>query len=107
MSTRESYVMAERPEDDPTLVEAARDHVGVANPDPLLDRVQLAAYLGVSERQARTLIEERRIEVVAIGRLLRVRRSTADRLIEACTTPAKRPVRTDSFGRETWLRVLA
>ena len=106
MGSRDLYVMADRPEHDRATIEAARDHVEVANPDPLLDRVQLAAYLGISERRARTLIEERRIEVVAIGRLLRVRRSTADRLIEACTTPAQRPVRTDSFGRETWLRIL-
>lgn len=83
------------------------DLVGIANPDPLLDRAQLAAYLGVSERQARALMEKRRIEVVVIGRSVRVRQSTADRLISACTAPATRPVSIDSFGRETWLRVIA
>ena len=107
MSTHESYVMAGRPEDEPTRGEAASDRVAAANPDPLLDRVQLAAYLGISERQARTLMEQRRVEVVSIGRSIRVRQSTADRLIDACTMPAARPVQTDSLGRETWLRVLA
>lgn len=107
MTTRGSYVMADHPEDEPTLVEVARDHVAVANPDPLLDRVQLASYLGISERQARTLMEQRRVEVVSIGRSIRVRQSTADRLIDACTMPAARPVRTDSLGRETWLGVIA
>lgn len=107
MSTRESHVMADRPVDEPVLLEAASDHVAVANPDPLLDRAQLAAYLGISERQARTLMEQRRLEVVSIGRSVRVRQSTADRLIDACTMPAARPVQTDSLGRETWLRVIA
>ncbi len=107
MTTRGSYVMADHPEDEPRLVEVARDHVAVANPDPLLDRVQLAAYLGISERQARSLMEQRRVEVVSIGRSIRVRQSTADRLIDACTMPAARPVRVDSLGRETWLRVIA
>lgn len=75
-----------------------------ANSDPLLDRVQLAAYLGITERHARQLMEQRRIDVVAIGKVLRVRRSTAERLIAACTSPATRPVATDSLGREKWLR---
>jgi len=107
VSTHESYVMADRPADEPMRGEAASDHVAVANPDPLLDRVQLAVYLGISERQARTLMEQRRVEVVSIGRSIRVRQSTADRLIDACTMPAARPVQTDSLGRETWLRVIA
>lgn len=62
----------------------------VENPDPLLTKAQLAAYLAVSERTARTLIEERRLDVVAIGRSIRVRRSTADRYLLACTQPAAR-----------------
>jgi len=107
VSTRGSYVIADHPEDEPTLVEVARDRVAVENPDPLLDRGQLAAYLGISERRARTLMEQRRVEVVSIGRSIRVRQSTADRLIDACTMPAARPVRVDSLGRETWLRVIA
>lgn len=107
MSTRESQVMADRPEDESPFLEAASARVAVANPDPLLDRAQLAAYLGISERQARTLMEQRRIEVVSIGRSVRVRQSTADRLIDACTRPPARPVQTDSLGRETWLRVIS
>jgi hypothetical protein len=107
VSTHESYAMADRPADEPSRGEAASDHVAVTNADPLLDRVQLAVYLGISERQARTLMEQRRVEVVSIGRSVRVRQSTADRLIDACTMPAARPVQTDSLGRETWLRVLA
>ena len=106
MAARESYVEADRPE-EPTSGQAASDQVAVTNADPLLDRAQLAAYLGVSERHARTLMEQRRIEVVSIGRAIRVRQSTADRLIDACTMPAARPIQTDSLGRETWLRIIA
>ena len=40
VSTHESYVMADRPADELSRGEAASDHVGVANADPLLDRVQ-------------------------------------------------------------------
>ena len=106
MSTHESYLTGVRPNVEATHGEAATDRVAAANPDPLLDRVQLAAYLGISERQARTLMEQRRVEVVPIGRSVRVRKSTADRLIDACTRPAARPVQTDSLGREAWLRVV-
>ena len=74
-----------------------------ANADPLLTREQLAAYLNVSERHARTLIEERRVPVVAIGRALRVRRSDADALIAALVQPAVRPVRIDGYRREVWV----
>ena len=77
------------------------------NPDPLFTKDQLAEYLSISGRTARVLIEERRLDVVAIGRSLRVRRSTADRYILACTQPATRPVRTDSFGRDVWLPLAA
>lgn len=87
------------PGGEPTL-----DMGAAANSDPLLDRVQLAAYLGITERHARQLMEQRRIDIVAIGKVLRVRRSTAERLIAACTSPATRPVATDSLGREKWLR---
>lgn len=74
-----------------------------SNSDPLLDRAQLAVYLSISERHARLLIEQRRIDVVVIGRSVRVRTSTAERYIRACTSPATRPVRTDGYGRQTWL----
>ncbi len=76
---------------------------GSVNRDPLLDRAQLAAYLNVSERHARTLIEERRVPVVVIGRSLRVRRSDADALIAALLQPAVRPVRIDGYRREVWV----
>ncbi len=107
MSARDMPAMADHTEDELASPEDGNGHVAVANPDPLLDRVQLAAYLGISERHARTLMEQRRVEVVSIGRSVRVRQSTADRLIDACTMPASRPIQVDSLGRETWLRVIA
>ena len=79
----------------------------LANEDPLLTQAELAEYLSVSARTARTIMEERRITVVAIGRSLRVRQSAADAYIVACTQPAARPVRTDSYGRDVWLRPTA
>ncbi len=75
----------------------------VVNDDPLLTREELAAYLNVTERFARSLIEKRRVDVVIMGRSLRVHRSTADRYVAACTRLATRPVATDSYGRDAWL----
>lgn len=73
------------------------------NPDPLLTKEQFAAYLNISERQARTWMEQRRVPLVPIGRSLRVRRSDADALIAALLQPAVRPVRVDVYKREVWV----
>ena len=62
------------------------------NPDPLLAIPSLATYIGISERHARLLVDQRRVSVVKIGRRVRVRRSEADRLINESTVEALRPL---------------
>ena len=74
-----------------------------SNADPLLTRAQFAAYLSITERQARTWMEERRVPIVPIGRSLRVRKSDADALILALVQPAAKPVRIDNYGRSVWV----
>ncbi|NCT91997.1 helix-turn-helix domain-containing protein [Cellulomonas sp. APG4] len=103
MSTSSFAQRPARPLAPRALAGAPVDTRTVENPDPLLTKAELAGYLNISERAARTLVEERRLDVVVIGRSLRVRRSTADRYIAACTQVASRPAATDSYGRDVWL----
>jgi excisionase family DNA binding protein len=57
---------------DTTLVGTITEPRTTAVPDTvLLDRDELAARLGVSERFVRRLVEERRIPYVKIGRFVR------------------------------------
>lgn len=61
------------------------------NPDPLLDRYEAAAYLGVSHHWIRQAVLDRRLDVVKVGGVNRFRRSTLDAFIEANTRPAAVP----------------
>lgn len=63
------------------------------NPDPLLDAKQFAAYLGITPRHARDLIDQRKVTIVRIGRRIRVRRSEAELMIRQYTVPAQRDSR--------------
>ncbi len=59
------------------------------NDDPLLTIQEVADALGVTLRKARRMIEWNEIEYVKLNRLVRVRRSAVERVIEAGTVPAK------------------
>lgn len=49
----------------------------------------LLRLLGVSDRALWTWIYERKIEVVRLGRSVRIKQSSLDKMIEQGTTPAK------------------
>lgn len=58
-------------------------------PEKLLKVKESAGQLGLSDRTMWAWIYERRLEIVRLGRAVRIKQSTIDRLIEQGTTPAK------------------
>jgi excisionase family DNA binding protein len=56
--------------------------------DELLTVPNAGPYLGVGERMVRRLVDEHRIEVVKVGRHIRIRRSVLEKWIEQNTRPA-------------------
>jgi excisionase family DNA binding protein len=58
-------------------------------PEKLNTVKQSANQLGLSDRTLWAWIYERRLEVVRLGRAVRIKQSSLDRLIERGTTPAK------------------
>lgn len=65
------------------------------NPDPAFDLPTFCAYVGITERHGRLLVDQERLAVVRIGRRIRIRRSEAERLLAECTAPARRPLSKD------------
>lgn len=63
-----------------------------ANRDPLMTVPEWARYHGLTERHVRDLIAKKRIDVVRIGRAVRLRRSWGDQLVASCTEPAAAPL---------------
>lgn len=59
--------------------------------DPLLDVNQAAERFGTSVWFLRTLIKQRRIEYVKLGRHVRIRQSVIDAMIDAGTVQPRRP----------------
>jgi excisionase family DNA binding protein len=67
---------------DPTDIPRARDRY--------LSVGQVAERLGTSQRFARRLIEERRIDFKRFGRHVRIAESVLDAYIESCTASRER-----------------
>lgn len=57
--------------------------------DPLLTMDETAETLGVTRRKVRRMIESKEIEYVKLNRLVRIRQSAIDAVIEASTVPAE------------------
>ena len=57
--------------------------------EKLLKVKESASQLAVSDRTMWAWIYERKLEIVRLGRAVRIKQSTIDRLIEQGTTPAK------------------
>ncbi len=60
------------------------------DPDPLLDKHQVAQRLNVGVRFVERLISEKRIAYVKVGRHVRVRTSSLEEYIRACTVAGSR-----------------
>lgn len=58
-------------------------------PTKLLTVKESAEQLGLSSRTIWAWIYERRLDVVRLGRAVRIKQSSIDQLIEAGTTPAR------------------
>jgi len=58
---------------------------------PLVDINAVAAYLGVTVRHVRRLVDERRIPFIKWGHLLRFDLDEIDSWLEACRFPPLRP----------------
>ena len=58
------------------------------DPDPLLDKHQVAQRLNVGPRFVERLIAEKRIAYVKVGRHVRVRTSSVDGFIGQSTVPS-------------------
>lgn len=59
------------------------------NPDPLLDVIQAADFLGTSKRHVRLLVSKQEITVTRIGNKVRIRISDLNTYVVTRTTPAK------------------
>lgn len=67
--------------------------------DRLLNIEEFAGLLGVTQSCVRRWILERRINVIKIGRLVRIAESEVDRIIAEGTRPARRASEEDTCHR--------
>ena len=64
------------------------EQLALFDPDPLLDKHQVAQRLNVGPRFVERLIAEKRIAYVKVGRHVRIRESTVDSFIAIHTVRA-------------------
>ena len=65
---------------------------GPGPPAKTLDVGGAAAYLGITERFVRRLVEQRRVAFLKVGRLVRFRTCDLDAYLDSCRVDAIDPV---------------